>query len=174
MTRAPVEARAKTYSFRFQGTNRDILVASAPVKDSPGLHLVFTLGSGLGSAFLTVTDGDERQVADLLARLEDYSVSASLDVGHTLVLESEYLTDNGRKALLLLEPRVSNILRGIPDEVPTGAGLRTCYLVVFLSVVEYTTKLNGGVGVLLEQFKNEGKDLVAMRAAGAVFPAESR
>jgi len=126
--------------------------------------MVFTLGSGQRRVYLTVTDGDEREVADVLARIEDYSGGTDVSLGDTLVLESKYLSDNGRGALLLLEPKISNLLREFPDVLSTGTGQFSCYLVVFLSKAEYSTKLKLGVGALLERMQSEKKDLVSISA----------
>jgi hypothetical protein len=164
LKRLPVEPSAKTFSFRFAGAPRDTMVASSTVAGQPGLRLVFTLGSGQRQVFMTVTDGDEGQVADVLARVEDYSSHTDVKLGDTLVMESQYLSENGRAALLLLEPKVSNVLREFPDHLTTRGGALACFLTVFLSEAEYSTKKRSGIGALIERMQSDKKDLVSIRA----------
>jgi hypothetical protein len=75
-------------------------------------------------------------------------------------------TEDGRVAMLLLEPSASNLLREVPDEVVADEHRYECHMIVFLNDSEYRTKTEAGLPALLGQFQTEKKDLISLRAAG--------
>lgn len=164
LRRAPVEPRARTFSFDFKDGIGDQTVLSAPVRDQPGMHLVSTLGSNGRDVLVTITDGDDAQIADVLARIEEHAARCQVQPGDTLALDHHYLKQNGRAGVLLVERRVSNALRTFPDALEAGGAAYRCLLVVLLSEAEYRTKTTGGLSALVSRMRSEKKGFVAVRA----------
>lgn len=167
MTRVAVEERANTFSFNFKDGCGHQTVVSAPIQGHPELHLLFTLGVDANHVFLMVTDGDEAKLAEVVARLEDFASAHEVDLGHTLALENAYLRENGRVALLLLEPSIAGVLAEFPDELETGGRVRKCFLTMPLDASEYEMKKTRGISALLDHLQAIGRDPVAIRAQGA-------
>lgn len=157
---APVNPEARTFEFQCKGRKTGQFAIASTLRDAQDLSVVCTLGSASKHVFMTVTDGDPKEVAGILAEIEDYDANSThLQSGETLAMESAYMRTNYRQGVLLVDPRVSNVFSTFPETAEVGDATYHFMLVIFLNEAEYDVKRRRGLEALFEDFAAKGKDL---------------
>lgn len=129
-------------------------------KDEEGdsIRLVVTLPTYSQGVFLALTVSQPREVARLLANLEDYE----RETGHSLDPLETVVTDGPGdvKALFLLRTASHAEMSSIPDSALISAKEHKFSLVVGIDATEYSCKCERGVDALLNVLQSSGKSLI--------------
>lgn len=169
LEKGPFKPSAKLLDYRFgPNVNEPICLAIAEVdlEDEKDLYAFCTLPSGSdGNILITLSDGTPDKIAEIIARLADYSRTHSVAFGHTLRLDKEdYMRAAGRVAALLLRVDAIKALSDFPEVITVDGHGYPTHLVVFLDRSEYETKTNQGLVALLDQMDDRGRDLIRFTA----------
>jgi hypothetical protein len=155
---------ARIVDYRFgQKAKEPISIAIAEVDtEERGIYGIFTLpASSDNHIFITITDGDPDEIADILSKVADYSREHNIEFGHTFQLENESaMLQAGRVAVTLLRVDAAKPLSDVPDTLNINELQYQAHLVVFLDQSEYKIKLDKGLGALLDKMESHNKDLI--------------
>lgn len=130
--------------------------------DGRFLSAVVTLPTHSDGVFLGITAYRVREVARMLANLEDYE----RDTGRKLYPLECVVTDGPEeiKALFLLRTASHGGLASIPDVAVINGKERRFSLVIGLNDREYSTKVGTGADALLDMLQESDKSLVLFGA----------
>lgn len=122
------------------------------------IRVVVSLPVQSQGVFLAVTARMGREVARLLANLEDYE----RETARTLRPLESVVTDGPGdiKALFLLRTASHSALVGIPDDAEINFRKRSFSLVIGLSEAEYRCKLNCDVNALLDSLQKSNRSML--------------
>ena len=149
---------------RFEGENSIQKCAYAGSQEDNTVNAVFTLPSHSHKVFLTVSDGDPREIARTLAHLDEVDSRNCIHTGDVVRFSTEYMENYQKIGVVLLHIDVSPALCGLAEELAFEEKVYTPMLVLFLSMEEYLVWKDYGFGALMKQFEEKGRDLVSIAA----------
>lgn len=131
--------------------------------DNP-IWAVFTLDRELRhQVLITITDGDPREVADLLAELA--AAPLCVHIGKTVTIDSEYLKMNGRVGAIFGSTAGSNALARLPDQIDAKGAALSVFFVIFLDAAELRLAREHGSEALGEFFDQSDRNYAAIGAS---------
>ena len=147
-------------------TNISTAVARIAFDDEEILNVIFSLCSQTNIVFITITDGDSRQVAKIISSIEYYvKYENTLEMGDSLsLIDSDFLVKNNVYGAVLLKVSVIPFLPNFPYsmELSTGESISTM-LVTFINKKEYMHIKQNGFTSLVDYFADTNKDLYSLQ-----------
>lgn len=168
LERLPVLPTAELVEASFRGSSRRYCVGFSELNGDSRVRFFFTLPEDSGHVLMAISDGEAREVANLLANLQDYELEgASLAIGSYVAMPSTFLQRHGRVGALLLAPATLGRQCSVPAEWSLeGRELRSS-LVVFLSEDEQEYRKARGHDALMDRFQRDRRDLITLNSVGA-------
>lgn len=125
-----------------------------------GLTLVCALPTKLNRVFISITDGNPKEIGKILGGIQSYHENrAALSFGDTVpIYTNQYALDNGWFAGLLMEPSI--LFEGFDGMFTCGEKSYDLSLVIFVSDEEHTFKVSHGFDALLDKFDEVERDLI--------------
>lgn len=140
-----------------------VAVLGIGVDDSGrSLNAVVTLPLHSNGVFIAITAGKVREVARMLANLEDYERDSACKLRPLECVVADVV--RGVKALFLLRTASYDAFAGIPDTASINDKEVRFSLVIGLDESEYATKNAAGVDGLLDRFQESEKSLLFFEA----------
>lgn len=161
-----VEDNVKLLSFSLTGSEapgKQVIAYAKVLHPDEELFLLFTLSDFSDRIFMTVSDGDPKELSKVLATLEEYDhYSNKLLVGSSVKMPSAYLSGFGKIGVILLAASTSPLLIRVGKCIRIKGSVYHPYLVTFIDEQEYALKSEKGFDELLNQFERTDKDLVSL------------
>jgi hypothetical protein len=165
---APIKDPADILEFRLAGPFRELFYAAHSqlgLSSKEGLSLVFTLATYSGRVYMTLVNDHVRQVARVLANLEDYDRERGVELqfGDSILLPDDaFLKQQGRAGALLLDVPDFPGFDGFPEQVTLLGKNINFSMVVFITSEEYSFKKKNGLDGLVQRFIETDRDLTSL------------
>lgn len=151
----------KVYSFKHDGTLYLVMYFALEM-DEETVSLCMT-SNECGKVFLSVTDGDPKQISLLLAYLAYYNNHKKpLGIGHTFRPDSKYLNDNGKEGLVFMPANILPLLSDIPMKSNIGGCQIQFLITVFLNSKDFEIKEKYGLDGLLNHLSDDQRDIIQL------------
>ncbi len=130
------------------------------------VNAIYTLADKASMVFVTLTNGDPKEIAESLAFLELYQEEyGDLRLLSLLDLrDRSYLRQAGRVGAVLMMPSTLNYFENVPLHATLADGREIhVFMVTFLSEREMRICNESGADALLDYFEATEKDLIGLR-----------
>lgn len=159
----PIGESVETLEFQLSGTFSGRFYAAFADLTAPSAgYVVFTLPTRGFHVFLGLTREKHREVARILANLEDYERDnrVELKFGEVVMTPEEASRHSGSPfAVILLRTATALDISAVPDRTRIGRDTISFFSAVPITKAEYEYRKDAGHDALLDRFQSKGKQL---------------
>jgi hypothetical protein len=139
-------------------------VENEQINDNKIEHLIFNMPIKTPHIFITVTDGNPKQVRKLIANIESYErFNNNLSLNSFISLTGdEYLASIGKIGAIFLPISDSYFLKDIDPILSTGTGDRHFLYVVFINAIESEILHSDGRESLFDLWYETGRGITSV------------
>jgi hypothetical protein len=158
----PTNDVATIYEFQLEGQeNSNHAIAYSPLNGEDEYNFVFSLGRHSQNVFITIANGDTKEIARAVANIEDCDVEkGGLSLDDFVDLDINIFRRNGWKGVLLMPVSLLGTLESFPLCKVISGNYVNFFLAVLISHDEYCCMKSSGIEALMEKFDEEGKDII--------------